>query len=53
MTLRHRLLLPLAPSLLMLAILGGTGIVLLDRISKRINLILRDNYDSVVAMVVP
>ncbi len=50
MTLRQRLLLPLAPSLVLLAILGGTGIVLLDRVSKRIDLILRENYDSIVAM---
>jgi signal transduction histidine kinase len=51
MTLRHRLLLPLAPSLLMLAVLGVAGVVLLDRISRRVNLILRENYDSVLAMV--
>src|SRR5262249_11781695 len=51
MTLRQRLALTLAPSLLLLAVLGGTGIVLLDRVSGRINLILRENYDSVVAMV--
>jgi signal transduction histidine kinase len=50
MTLRQRLLLPLAPSLVLLAILGGTGIVLLDRVSKRIDLILRENYDSIQAM---
>jgi signal transduction histidine kinase len=51
MTLRQRLLLPLVPSLLLLAILGGAGIVLLDRVSKGVDLILRENYASVVAMV--
>ena len=51
MTLRQRLLLPMAPSLVLLAILGCTGIFLLDKISNRIDLILRENYDSVVAMV--
>jgi signal transduction histidine kinase len=51
MTLRQRLLLPLAPSLLLLAILGGAGLALLDRVSKGIDLILRENYVSVVAMV--
>jgi PAS domain S-box-containing protein len=50
MTLRQRLLLPLAPSLVLLAILGGASIVLLDRVSKRIDLILRENYDSISAM---
>src|SRR3954451_13977918 len=51
MTLRQRLLLTLAPSLLLLAVLGAVGVYLLDRVSGRINLILRENYDSVVAMV--
>src|SRR4051812_48041477 len=51
MTLRQRLTLSLAPSLILLAAVGGVGIALLDRVSKRISLILRENYDSVVAMV--
>jgi signal transduction histidine kinase len=51
MTLRQRLILTLAPSLLILAALGATGLVLLVRVSNRIDLILRENYDSVVAMV--
>src|SRR4051812_44147561 len=51
MTLRQRLLLTLAPSLLLLAVLGGAGVFLLYRVSGSINLILRENYDSVVAMV--
>jgi NtrC-family two-component system sensor histidine kinase KinB len=51
MTLRQRLLLTLAPSLVLLAVLGAVGVYLLDRVSGRINAILRENYDSVVAMV--
>ncbi len=51
MTLRQRLLLTLAPSLLLLAALGGVGIFLLDRVSRRIDDILRENYDSIRAMV--
>src|SRR5437773_1409042 len=51
MTLRHRLLLTLAPSLLLLAVLGAAGVYLLQRVSGTANLILRENYDSVVAMV--
>ena len=51
MTLRQRLVLTLAPSLVLLAALGAVGIFLLDRVSQRINLILRENYDSVKAMV--
>jgi two-component system, NtrC family, sensor histidine kinase KinB len=49
-TLRQRLLLTLAPSLLLLAVLGGAGIFLLYRVSGLIDLILRENYESVVAM---
>src|SRR3954469_22966514 len=51
MTLRQRLVLTLAPALVLLAALGGVGIFLLNRVSQRINLILRENYDSVRAMV--
>jgi two-component system, NtrC family, sensor histidine kinase KinB len=51
MTLRQRLLLTQAPSLLLLALLGSAGIYLLERVSGTANLILRENYDSVVAMV--
>jgi signal transduction histidine kinase len=51
MTLRQRLLLPLVPSLLLLALLGGAGIFLLYRVSSRVELILRENYDSVRYMV--
>jgi signal transduction histidine kinase len=50
MTLRQRLLLTLVPSLL-LALMGAVGVGLLLRVSQRINAILRENYDSVKAMV--
>jgi signal transduction histidine kinase/HAMP domain-containing protein len=50
MTFRRRLLLILLPSLL-LAILAGVGVALLQRVSNRIDAILRDNYDSVVFMM--
>jgi signal transduction histidine kinase len=51
MTLRQRLLLTLAPSLLLLAVLGGVDVYLLGHVGGQINLILRENYNSVVAMV--
>jgi signal transduction histidine kinase len=51
MTLRQHLLLMLAPALLLLAALGGVGIFLLDRVSRSIDYILRENYDSIAAMV--
>jgi signal transduction histidine kinase len=51
MTLRQRLLLSLAPLVVLLALLGGVGIALLFRVSARIDLILKENYDSVVYMV--
>jgi signal transduction histidine kinase len=50
LSLRARILLTLAPLLLLLAVLGGAGVVLLQRLGGRIDLILRENYDSVRAM---
>src|SRR5581483_4812275 len=50
LSVRRRLVLTLAPLLLLLAALGGTGVVLLHRLGGRIDLILRENYDSVRAM---
>src|SRR5437764_9142769 len=46
-TLRHRILLTLLPLLALLAVLGGAGLVLLSRLGGRIDVILRENYDSV------
>ena len=51
MTLRLRLLLTLAPLVVLLALLGGAGIVLLSRVSRHIDRILKENWDSVVYMV--
>src|SRR5438874_11841034 len=50
LSLRRRILLMLAPLLLLLTVLGGAGAVLLYRLGGRIDLILRENYDSVRAM---
>jgi two-component system, NtrC family, sensor histidine kinase KinB len=49
-TLRHRILLTLAPLLLLLAIIGTVGVVLLFRLGNSARSILRENYDSVIAM---
>src|SRR3954447_7450426 len=51
MTLRTRVLLTLAPLVVLMAVLGGAGIALLYRVSGRIDAILSENYDSVVFMV--
>ncbi|MFO0845651.1 MAG: ATP-binding protein [Gemmataceae bacterium] len=48
--LRHRIFLTLAPLLLLLAILGSAGVVLLYRLGNSTKAILRENYDSVIAM---
>jgi two-component system, NtrC family, sensor histidine kinase KinB len=50
LTLRYRILLTLLPLLALLAILGGAGYVLLSHLGGRIDVILRDNYDSVLYM---
>jgi PAS domain S-box-containing protein len=49
-TLRQRVLLAVAPLLLLLAALGGSGALLLVRLGDRADAILRENYDSVRAM---
>src|SRR6476646_6990867 len=46
-SLRLRILLALLPLLLLIAILGGAAVFLLQRLSGRIDAILRENYDSV------
>jgi two-component system, NtrC family, sensor histidine kinase KinB len=51
MTLRQRLLITLALLVALLALPGIAGIVLLYRVSGQIDLILRENYDSVKYMV--
>jgi signal transduction histidine kinase len=50
MTLRYRILITLLPLLALLAVLGAAGAVLIHRLGGRIDLILRENYDSVIAM---
>src|SRR5438067_2358718 len=50
-SLRQRLVLTILPSLVLPAALGAAGIVLLGRVSNRIDDILRENYESVVFMV--
>src|SRR5262249_40424911 len=50
MTLRRRRVHTLVPLLTLLAILGIAGTVLLLHLGNRIDAILRENYDSVLAM---
>ena len=50
LSLRQRILLTLAPLLLLLIVLGGAGVVLLYRLGDGARAILRENYDSVLAM---
>jgi signal transduction histidine kinase len=50
LSLRFRIFLTLVPLLALLGVLGGAGVVLLSRLGGSINLILRENYASVIAM---
>src|SRR3954469_19342105 len=50
LTLRKRIFLTLVPLLLLLVVLGAAGVVLLYRLGNSANAILRENYDSVLAM---
>src|SRR5262249_39391509 len=50
LSLRWRITSTLVPLLLLLALLGGAGTMLLHRLGNRIDEILRENYESVLAM---
>jgi len=50
LTFRHRILFTLIPLVILLAALGGTGVVLLSRLGGQIDTILRENYESIGAM---
>ncbi|HLJ11261.1 MAG TPA: ATP-binding protein [Planctomycetaceae bacterium] len=50
LTLRQRIFSTLAPLLLLLAVLGGAGVILLSRLGDSAKKILRENYDSIIAM---
>jgi signal transduction histidine kinase len=50
LSLRSRIFLTLAPLLVLLAVLGSAGAWLLYHLGGRINVILRENYESVIAM---
>jgi PAS domain S-box-containing protein len=49
-TLRQRILLTLLPLLVLLGILGSAGVLLLQQLGGSIDVILRENYNSVIAM---
>ncbi len=49
-TLRQRILLTLLPLLILLCILGSAGVLLLRQLGGSIDVILRENYHSVIAM---
>lgn len=50
MSLRRRMLFTLGPLVALVVALGGAGIVLLQQLGGRADLIMRENYDSVQAM---
>lgn len=50
LSLRQRLMLTLLPLVILVALLGGAGALLLHRLGGSIDEILRENYESVVAM---
>jgi signal transduction histidine kinase len=50
LNLRNRIFLTLLPPLLLLTVLGSAGVGLLLRLGSSISAIMRENYDSVIAM---
>src|SRR6516164_6354517 len=50
MTLRKRIVFTLVPLLALMIVLGGAALVILHRLGGLIDLILRENYVSVIAM---
>lgn len=50
LTIRNRIILTLVPLLVLVVVLGGAGVALLSHLGDRIDVILRENYDSIVAM---
>jgi PAS domain S-box-containing protein len=50
MTLRRSILLTLSPLVILLTVVGGAGVLFLHRLGGRIDVIFRENYESVVAM---
>ena len=50
LTLRGRIVLTLVPLVVLLVILGVAGVVLLSHLGGRIDAILRENYDSIIAV---
>ncbi len=50
LTLRQRILLTIVPLLVIVAVLGSAGVALLFRLGNSAGAILRENYDSVIAM---
>jgi signal transduction histidine kinase len=50
LTLRQRIFLTLLPLVILLTVLGSAGVALLYRLGGRIDVILRENYDSVLYM---
>ena len=49
-TLRQRILLTLLPLLILLGVLGSAGVLLLRQLGGSIDVILRENYNSVIAV---
>ena len=50
LTLRDRIVLTLVPPVVLLVVLAVAGVVLLSHLGGRIDAILRENYDSIIAV---